>query len=339
MKFGITLKGDLSLERTIALCQQAEAGGFEYAWFFDSHVLWQECYTIISQCMMQTKTIRYGPLVTNPGAREWTLAASTFASMAKLSGNRFDVGLGRGDSSLRMLGKKPRKISTTLEFMNVVKRMARGETVRLYDRDLELTWADPNTELPTWFAAYGPKALKATGEHADGLVLQIGDPWLVQYFGKQALAAAEAAGRKREDLQIMAACPVWVGDIDKGREQTKWFPAMVGNHVADIVAKYGQDSDEVPSRLTEYIEGRKGYDYKEHASKDADHLDFISNEIVDSFSILGDVDQHVAKLKELEAAGVDQFAMYLMCGDEERILKEYCDKVLPHFVKDPAMAG
>lgn len=336
MRFSITLKGDISLERTVKLCQQAEAGGFETAWFFDSHVLWQECYTVIAHCMAHTKTLRYGPLVTNPGVRDWTLAASTFTSLAKLSGNRFDVGVGRGDSSLRMLGKKPRKVSTTVEFMDFVKRMGRGETVHIHDRDLEFPWGSPDIDLPMWLAAYGPKALKATGEHADGLVLQIGDPWLVQWFSKQALTAATAAGRKREDIQIMAAAPVWVGDKTKGREQTKWFPAMVGNHVADIVAKYGSDSDEVPSRLTKYIAERKGYDYKEHASKDADHLDFISDEIVDSFSILGDVDEHIAKLKELEAAGVDQFGIYLMCGDEERILTEYCEKILPHFSKSTA---
>jgi len=338
MKFGITFKGDISLERTISLCQQAEEGGFEYAWFFDSHVLWQECYTVIAHVMAHTKKLRFGPLVTNPGVKDWTLAASTFSSLAKISGNRFDVGVGRGDSSLRMLGKKPRKIATTVEFMDFVKRMGRGETVHIHDRDLELPWALEDTDLPMWMAAYGPKALKATGENADGLVLQIGDPWLVKWFGQQAVDAAKGAGRKPDELQIMAAAPVWVGDREKGREQTKWFPAMVGNHVADIVDKYGSDSDEVPSRLTEYIKGRKGYNYKEHASKDADHLDFISNEIVDSFSILGNVDEHIEKLEELERAGVDQFCIYLMCGEEERNLKEYCEHIIPHFAKKKAMA-
>jgi alkanesulfonate monooxygenase SsuD/methylene tetrahydromethanopterin reductase-like flavin-dependent oxidoreductase (luciferase family) len=113
---------------------------------------------------------------------------------------------------------------------------------------------------------------------------------------------------------------------------------MVGNHVADIVAKYGADHQDIPQRLTAYIEQRKGYDYKNHANKDADHLDFVTNEIVDSFSILGSVDQHIAKLKELEAAGVDQFSLYLMCGEEERNLKEYCDNILPHFAKKKALA-
>jgi alkanesulfonate monooxygenase SsuD/methylene tetrahydromethanopterin reductase-like flavin-dependent oxidoreductase (luciferase family) len=161
---------------------------------------------------------------------------------------------------------------------------------------------------------------------------------LVAYFARQCIEAALAAGRKREDIQIMAAAPVWVGEREKCRAQTRWFPGMVGNHVADIVARYGADCADIPQRLTAYIEQRKGYDYKDHANKDADHLDFVTDEIIDAFSILGSVDEHIAKLKELEAAGVDQFALYLMCGDEERILTEYCEKILPHFAQGKAQS-
>ena len=119
--------------------------------------------------------------------------------------------------------------------------------------------------------------------------------------------------------------------MDEAREQTRWFPAMVGNHVADIVERYGMDSPNIPESLTTYIEGRKGYDYKEHADKDADHLDFITEDIIDAFGILGSVDDHIAKLKELEAAGVTQFNIYLMCGEEERIVAEYGEKIIPAF--------
>ena len=113
----------------------------------------------------------------------------------------------------------------------------------------------------------------------------------------------------------------------------------MGNHVADLVERYGKEGGSVPKRLTDYIEGRKGYDYKHHADKDADHLDFISDEVVDSFSILGPIENHLAKLKELEAAGVTQFNIYLMCGDEERIVAEYGQHIIPHFKKARATVG
>jgi probable F420-dependent oxidoreductase len=330
MDFAITFKGDISPQRTIALAKQAEVAGFKYAWFFDSHVLWRECYVTMALCMANTNTIKYGPLVTNPGVREWSVAASLFATLCVQSGNRFEVGVGRGDSSRRVLGRKPMTIANMVEFSNAIKGMIRGDKVQYDGTEAQLPWAN-GYEIPVWIAAYGPQALVAAGEAGDGLVIQLADVGLVKYFSNQAIEAGKAAGKDMSKYQIMSAAPVWVGDIQKAREQTRWFPAMVGNHVADIVEKYGMNDPNIPQHFTAYIKGRKGYDYHEHADKDAAHLDFITNETIDAFGILGPVEAHVAKLKELEAAGVTQFNIYLMCGEEERIVAEYAEHVIPHF--------
>lgn len=332
MEFGITFKGDIDPKRTVAICRQAEVAGFDYVWFFDSHVLWRECYVTMAMCMEHTERVRFGPCVTNPGVRDWSVAASLFATLALQSDGRIDIGIGRGDSSRRVLGRKPLNVETMVEFAEAVKAMVRGDAVQ-YDEDSKevlIPWTN-GYELPVWFAAYGPKALAATGQHGDGLIIQLADPWLVKWFSDQALDARKAAGKNTADFKIMSAAPVWVGDMAKARAQTRWFPAMVGNHVADLVDKYGREGQTIPKRLTDYIEGRKGYDYRHHADKDAAHLDFISDEIIDSFGVLGAVEQHVEKIKELESVGVTQFNIYLMCGEEERIVAEYAEHVLPHF--------
>lgn len=334
MEFAITFKGDIDPKRTVSLCKMAEQAGFTYAWFFDSHVLWRECYVTMAMCMEHTTNMRFGPCVTNPGVREWSVAASLFATLAMQSGGRFDMGLGRGDSSRRVLGRKPLNVETMVEFAEKVKAMVRGEEVT-YDEEqnaVQLPWAN-GYQMPVWYAAYGPKALAAAGQYGEGLILQLADPWLVKWFTDQAIEAGKASGRDMSNFRVMSAAPVWVGDMEKARAQTRWFPAMVGNHVADLVDKYGKEGNTVPKRLTDYIEGRKGYDYRHHADKDADHLDFISNDIIDSFGVLGDIDQHVAKLKELESIGVTQYNIYLMCGDEERMVEEYGKHILPHFKK------
>lgn len=276
--------------------------------------------------------MRFGPCVTNPGVREWSVAASLFATLGIQSNGRFDLGIGRGDSSRRVLGRKPLNVETMVEFAQAQKALVRGEAVA-YDEEqnpVQLPWA-VGYDMPVWFAAYGPKALAAAGTAGDGLIIQLADPWLVKWFSDQALEARAAAGLPRENFRVMSAAPVWVGDMGKAREQTRWFPAMVGNHVADLVERYGNAGGTVPQRLTEYIEGRKGYDYRHHADKDADHLGFIKDEIIDSFGILGPVEAHVEKLHELEANGVTQFNIYLMCGDEERMVEEYGKHVLPKF--------
>jgi probable F420-dependent oxidoreductase len=331
MDFAITFKGDISPKRTVALCKQAEVAGFKYGWFFDSHVLWRECYVTMAMCMEHTESMRFGPLVTNPGVRDWSVAASLYATLLQQSGGRFDIGLGRGDSSRRMLGKKPMTVETMVEFADAIRGLIRGDKVEYDGTEAQFPWAD-GYEVAVWIAAYGPKALKAAGEAGDGLVIQLGEPALVKWFADRAISAGKAAGRDMSNYRIMSAAPVWVGDMDKGREQTRWFPGMVGNHVADIVEKYGMDDPTIPESFTNYIRGRRGYDYHDHANKDADHLDFITNDIVDSFALLGTPEQHVGKLKALEAAGVTQFNIYLMCGEEERIVAEYGEHVLPHFL-------
>lgn len=335
MEFGITFKGDIDPKRTVRLCKLAEEAGFTYAWFFDSHVLWRECYVTMAMCMEHTQNMRFGPCVTNPAVRDWSVAASLYLTLAQQSGGRFDLGLGRGDSSRRMLGKKPETVERMVEFAEKVKGMVRGDTVQYSEEyaDVHIPWSD-GFELPVWYAAYGPKALAASGKYGDGLIIQLADPWLVNWFTSQAIDAGKEAGKDMSNFKVMSAAPAWTGDINKGREQTRWFPAMVGNHVADLVERYGRNGGGgIPQRLTEYIEGRKGYDYRHHADKDADHLGFITEDIVDSFCVLGDADAHVNKLQELESSGVTQFNIYLMCGDEERIVEDYGKHILPKFAK------
>ncbi|MHA1992763.1 MAG: TIGR03842 family LLM class F420-dependent oxidoreductase [Candidatus Hodarchaeales archaeon] len=331
MEFGITFKGDISPKRTVALCKQAEVAGFNHGWFFDSHVLWRDCYPTIAMCMENTDEMIFGPCVTNPGVREWSVASSMFATLALQSGGRFKVGLGRGDSSRRVLGKTPMTVETMKEFTKAIKGIVKGDLVKYQNTEAQLPWGLEGFDLPVWIAAYGPKALKAAGQVGDGLIVQLGDPGLVKWFHDQALKAGKTLKRDMSDFQLMSAAPVWVGDMEKSREQTRWFPAMVGNHVADIVEKYGKKSKKIPKHFLDYVEGRKGYDYKEHADKDADHLGFITEDIVDAFGILGEVDDHIKKLKKLEAAGVTQFNIYLMCGEEERIVAEYGEHIIPEF--------
>ena len=165
------------------------------------------------------------------------------------------------------------------------------------------------------------------------MVLQIAEPSLVKWFADQAISAGKAAGRDMSDFQVIASAPAFTGDMDRCIDKTKWFPAMVGNHVADIVEKYGAHSGLVPESLTSYIEQRKGYDYSKHGQSDNPYLDFITPEIVESFCVLGGIDAHVAKLLELEKAGTTQFNIYLDNGDEERIIADYAEHIIPKFQK------
>jgi probable F420-dependent oxidoreductase len=329
MEFGVVLQCNPPAWRTVDLARQAELAGFTYVWTFDSHLLWQEPYVIYSQILSATHRVIVGPMVTNPATRDWTVTASTFATLNEMFGNRTVCGIGRGDSAVRVINGKPVTLAELRDAIAVIRSLANGDAAEYKDSTLRLTW-NPHSRLDIYVAAYGPKALALTGEVGDGFILQLADLAVAAWSIKAVRDAAEAAGRDPASVKICVAAPAYIGDdIAHQREQCRWFGGMVGNHVADIVARYGADGGPVPQALTDYIAGRQGYDYNEHGRVGNTHADFVPDEIVDRFCILGTVDQHIEKLRELKALGVDQFAVYLQHDAKEATLQAYADTVIP----------
>jgi probable F420-dependent oxidoreductase len=326
LQFGFTLKPDHTIERTLALSRQAEAAGFSYGWLFDSHVLWREPYPLLTLMAGATERMRLGTCVTNPGTREPTVTASVLATLNEISDGRMDLGIGRGDSARRVLGKKPITLADTEEAIRVIKDLVEGRSVTFEGTELRFTWTGRWT-LPVWVAGYGPMALSMAGRVADGLILQLADPDLIRWFVGQFRDAAREAGRDPAALLVQAAAPAHVGPRDLGRERTRWFPALVSNHVVDLVNKYPRD--QLPEALTGYIREREGYDYLHHAEVGSTNAEFVGDEVADRFCVLGPVDEHIAKLRELAEAGVDQFNIYLMNGDEEEQLEAYGRDIVP----------
>jgi probable F420-dependent oxidoreductase len=326
MQFGFTLKPDHTIERTLALTRQAEAAGFTYGWLFDSHVLWRDPYPLLTLMAEATTTMRLGTCVTNPATREPSVTASALAVLGELSGGRMDLGIGRGDSARRVLGKAPTTMRDLEEAVHVIRALVEGRPIEFEGTTLELTWT-PAHRLPVWIAGYGPVALKLTGRIADGAMLQIADPDLVGWFVSQVRASAAEAGRDPASVSIMAAAPAHVGDLADGRDRVRWFPALVGNHVVDLVNKY--EGADLPESLTRYIRGRQGYDYRHHAEVGSSNAEFVTDDIVDRFGIVGGVDAHIEKLHALAAVGVDQFNVYLMNGEEEAQLEVYGREIIP----------
>ena len=332
MEFGICFKGFMEANRMKAVVRQAEAAGFSYCWFYDSHILWRESFVSMAMCMEHTTKMKFGPCVTNPNTRDWSHAASLFGSLAKQSNGRFEIGVGRGDSAVRVMGKKPAPLARMEEFIHSVKALVRGEEVQYGDcpAPVKFPWTE-NYELPAWVAAYGPKALSSAGRVGDGLILQIAEPTIVKWLADQAKKAGLEAGRDMKNYKVMCAAPALTGDLTAAIEKVKWFPAMVGNHVADIVERYGSDTDQVPSSLTSYIKNRKGYDYSKHGQSDNPYLDFITEDIIKSFCVLGSTQEHIHKLKTLEDSGMTQFNIYLDSGDEEKTIADYAENIIPAF--------
>ena len=328
MRFGITLKPDSSPERIVKLTTQAEAAGFTYGWIFDSHILWKDPYPLLALMATATQRMRLGTCVTNPVVRDPTVTASLYATLNAISGGRMELGIGRGDSSRRVLGKKPTTLARLEEAIYLIRELTAGREVIYDGKPIRLTWS--KTTPAVWVAGYGPKALNLAGRVGDGVILQFADPDLIAWCLGFVREAAREAGRNPDSIEVMAAAPVWVSDdLAAGRERVRWFPALVSNHVVDLLARY--DPKELPEKLTAYVRPREGYDYQHHAEVGSDNAAFVSDEIVDRFCIVGGLAQHRRRLEELRTAGVTQFNIYLMNGNEEETLDLYGREIIPDF--------
>ena len=329
MDFGVVLQTDPPAWRVVDLARRAETLGFGYGWTFDSHVLWQEPFVVYSQILAATNRMTVGPMVTNPGTRHPTVTASLFATLNDMFGNRTVCGIGRGDSALRVLGGRPTSLAELARSMEVIKGLAEGRSADCDGTDLRLGWSRGG-RLEVWMAAYGPKALELCGAKADGFILQLADPQIAAWTIGAVRRAAAAAGRDPDDLYICVAAPAYVGhDLAHQRDQCRWFGGMVGNHVADLVERYGDTGEAVPRALTDYIEGRQGYDYADHGRAGNVHTDFVPDEVIDRFCLLGPEDAHVDRLRELRDLGVDQFAVYLMHDQKDETLNAYGQRIIP----------
>jgi probable F420-dependent oxidoreductase len=331
MNFGVVLQTDPPARQVIELAQLSESLGFGYVWTFDSPVLWQEPFVIYSGILANTGSVIVGPMVTNPLSRNWAVTASLFATLNDMYGNRTICGIGRGDSALRVIGRTPASLATLDEAIGVIKDLAEGRPARLGETSVTIPWVRDG-HLDVWMAAYGPRALELAGQRADGLILQIADPFVVGWAIGVAREAAAAVGRDPTDLAVCVAAPAYVGDdLPNQRDQLRWFGGMVGNHVADIVERYGASSGAVPEALSAYIAGRKGYDYSHHGKPGNPTTEFVPDEVVDRFCVLGPAPAHVERMKELQALGVDQFAIYLMHDRMKETLQAYSNEILPVF--------
>ncbi|GLY00031.1 MULTISPECIES: TIGR03842 family LLM class F420-dependent oxidoreductase [Actinoplanes] len=330
MDIGVVMQNDPPALALVDWARRAETAGFSHFWTFDSHVLWQEPYVVYSAILAATERIVVGPMVTNPGTRDWTVTASTFATLNEMYGNRTVCGIGRGDSALRVLGLTPQTLGQLRESVQVIKALGNGAAANVRGNEIRFAWA-ADSRLEVWVAAYGPKALALTGEVGDGYILQLADPDIAEWMIGAVRKAAVKNKRDPDAIKFCVAAPAYVGDdLAHQRDQTRWFGGMVGNHVADIVARYGGDGA-VPQALTDYIKAREGYDYAEHGRAGNSHTGFVPDEIVDRFCVLGPVENHVKRLQELRELGVDQFAVYLQHDAKESTLDAYGEQIIPAF--------
>src|SRR5207302_3421377 len=118
LDLGVTFRPDPPAQVFVDRMVRAEELGFRYGWTYDSHILWQEGYMFLTLAAAATSEIKLGHCVTNPGIREPTVTASAYATLQEISDGRMVMGIGRGDSSRRVVGLQPVRVK---EFEDALK--------------------------------------------------------------------------------------------------------------------------------------------------------------------------------------------------------------------------
>ena len=273
-------------------------------------------------------------MVTNPATRDWTVTASTYATLNEMYGNRTLCGIGRGDSAVRVTNGRPSTAGRAARLHRRDPRPRQRRGGRVQGQPPAVPLEPPLRPSTSGSPPTVPRVLQLTGEVADGFILQLADLSIAEWSIAAVRKAAADAGRDPDDVAICVAAPAYITDgSEESRahayDQCRWFGGMVGNHVADIVARYGADGANVPTALTDYIKGREGYDYNEHGRAGNTHTSFVPDEIVDRFCVIGTVHEHLAKLDALRALGVNQFAIYLQHDAQDETLRAYGQHVVP----------
>src|SRR5262245_17320467 len=153
-----------------------------------------------------TDNIVVGPFVTNPATRDPTVTGSLFATLNDMFGNRTICGIGRGDSSRRVLGRPPTTLAQTEEAMHIIKELAEGRAIETPAGEVTIPWVRDG-HLDVWMAAYGPKALALVGRKADGFILQLADLDITRWTVEKVREAAAEAGRDPDSIAVCVAAP------------------------------------------------------------------------------------------------------------------------------------
>ena len=329
LSFGVTVLPDPPWQRLVELMKLAEQNGFDYGWTYDSHVLRQEPYPLLTLAAMDTERIKLGLNVTNPGTREPTVSASAFATLQDVSGGRMVMGIGRGDSARRDIGQKPVSVADFEAACRMMRELMNGRPVVWNDTEIELRWAQDRPQIPLYIAGYGPKVLAIAGRVADGVIVQVADIEIVEWIVGQVRRSAADAGRDPSEVKVMCCAPALVSDdLADSCDQVRWFPAMVSNHLFPVLSKH--DPAGLPPALTDSVSrmASGGY-YSEHSRAGAGHGEQITDEACGRFCLLGPPEAHVEKLRRLEAAGVDQWNICLMAHGQDETIEAYGRDVIP----------
>jgi probable F420-dependent oxidoreductase len=320
-------------QKALELLRLAERLNFDNLWVCDSHVIWNECYSLLGYLMAssQRPRIQFGTMVTNPVSRDPLVVASAFATLRQLGGDgRVVCGIGRGDSSVRVVRRHPAKVADLEAAFRLIRGLTGGEVVTIdSSTDVVMPWVR-GPAIPVYGAAYGQRMLAATGRSADGVIIECADPHYISWALEHIRRAAKDVGRDLSNFAVVSSTATYVSDdVAAAREKVRAFGAVVGNHVAEVLRNTGANS--LPRELEAFIQDRPEYDYYKHVHTDSAQANYVPDDVIERLCIVGPLERCAERVEELRAVGVTHLNFYAQTDHYDEHMELYSRHILPAF--------
>jgi 5,10-methylenetetrahydromethanopterin reductase len=321
-------------QRAAERAQAAEADGWDGVLIAENQHLSPDPYPCLALAANATEKLRLGTGVTNPLTRHPSVISASIATIQLLSGGRAVLGIGRGDSSVAYLGRKPVSTASFTETLTRVQGYLAGEKVEAGGVAHRLEWLDPGLpKVPLDVAATGPRTIEVGARLAERLTFAVGaDPERVAKAIGIARAARTKARLDADAISLGAYLNLLVEpDVARGRDHLRGaittftrFSAMSGQAIATLDGP-DRDAAERVARV---------YDMSQHASASADHATLLDDAYVDRFGIIGDASHCIARLTDLIELGLDHFVIlgwsrFMDEAEAARYAQRFAREVIP----------
>lgn len=350
MDFGImTAKID-----EIGYITHAENLGFSHCWVTDSPIIRSNCWAVLALAAQQTRTMRLGTGVNIPAMRLAPVAANGIATINRLAPGRCIIGFGTGHTAMRMLGRKPMRLAAVREYVEVVRKLLRGEEVD-YTLDGEThpirfqmrehRFIDLDHAIPIYVAGFGPKAQALAGEIADGLISGMPRGGNPASMVANARRGAEKAGRTLPpEFYVSSMVNLVMPEPGESLTSERLIAEAAASAISDLhylVAWHLETGAEPPAyarpvwnaymkwlNQTPPEARHQRLHASHHSYVDPEEARFVTPELIKATCLTGSPEELIEQVRGLERQGLKQVMLYPPLNRQYRIIEDFADKVM-----------
>jgi len=350
MEFGVCLPNKID---ETGIAAYAENLGYSHAWITDTQMIYSDCWATLALVAQQTRTLRIGTGVAIASTRLAPVTANAIATINRLAPGRVFLGLGTGNTAMRLMGQPPMKLAEFAEYIRVVRALLAGERVdythrghtapiELLQRDFGFYALEPR--IPIYVSGFGPKAMALAGELGDGLVFSIPRVPTVEDALRPAREGAARAGRSLEGFLTCALTPVIVLEpgeaVASERVVREYGPAILASvHYAydkwmrtggeppafmqPIWKRYCELLEDVPRELRHLRLHDSHYTFVR-----PDEAQLVTPELVRAVALVGTPDALIERIRDLAAQGLSQLMFLPTVTNQYRLVETFSRQVM-----------